>query len=109
MAFDDGLDDDESAFRPPLPPDDRLWRHPSEAGREPSPWVSDVLRRPQRPPRAWARPLVPGLAGPLLATGLSPAAGRRDDRPSIERLVEPPSDDAASDIPAGVATVAERL
>ena len=30
MSFDDGLDDDEPGYRAPLPPDDRLWRHPSE-------------------------------------------------------------------------------
>lgn len=28
----DWADDDPAAFRPPLPPEDRLWRHPSELG-----------------------------------------------------------------------------
>ncbi len=30
MAMDDDADDDGAASGPPLPPDDRLWRHPSE-------------------------------------------------------------------------------
>ena len=32
MAIDDDTDDDRPGAGPPLPPDDRLWRHPSEVG-----------------------------------------------------------------------------
>lgn len=68
--FEDDHDDD--GFRSPLPPEDRLWRHPSEVGRlggAPDD-LSAVQRRwlTRTPTRAaaWSA----GLAGALLAAGL---------------------------------------
>lgn len=68
--FEEDRDDD--GFRSPLPPDDRLWRHPSEIGRLGG--TPDGLAAAQRrwlartPTRgaAWSA----GLAGALLAAGL---------------------------------------
>src|SRR5437879_9601813 len=68
MSFDDGLDDDEPGYRAPLPPDDRLWRHPSEVA--------------TRPPRhglfeqsPWALALLWGVVGAMLAGGVVIAFG----------------------------------
>lgn len=58
-------DDGPEPYREPPPPDDRLWRHPSEIG----------LTRP--PPRRalWAVGLASALAASLLSTGLAVVAG----------------------------------
>ncbi len=69
--FDDGSEDER--VEPLLPPEDRLWRHPSEMalyGRPVSPEALDARRRwlSQTPSRAgaWAA----GLVGAVLATGV---------------------------------------
>src|SRR5258708_2534376 len=64
MEFDDGLDDDPSSFRTPPPPDDRLWRHPSEM-------------RPKRNvgERTWLVASISGMVGALLASAVVVAAG----------------------------------
>jgi S1-C subfamily serine protease len=75
MAFhdgtDDGTDDEASVYREPLPPDDRLWRHPSEVGIPAS--------RSSRG-HAWAIALGAGCVGAVVATGVIAATGglRRD-------------------------------
>jgi S1-C subfamily serine protease len=76
MEFDDGLDDDPSSFRTPPPPDDRLWRHPSEM-------------LPKRIPgdRTWLVASISGLVGALLASGIVIAAGGLNNR-GTERVVE---------------------
>lgn len=82
MGFDDGLDDEGPAFRAPLPPDDRLWRHPSELppGRAP--------RRTERAP-AWVVGLISGITGALLASGIAVVAGDiRRTATRVERVVE---------------------
>ncbi len=77
MEFDDGLDDDPSSFRSPPPPDDRLWRHPTE------------VLRPKRSvgERLWLVASISGMVGALLATGLVAIAGGFD-RGGTERVVE---------------------
>jgi hypothetical protein len=62
-------DDDAEGFRPPLPPEDRVWRHPSELG-------SGFVAAPPAPPTPRSKgPLVVAVvaAGLLLvvATGAS--------------------------------------
>ena len=71
MAFDEPGEEERPESTPPLPPEDRLWRHPSElAGGVPA-------------PAAWAGPTSPrgtrttvaalagaGLAGALVAVGV---------------------------------------
>jgi putative serine protease PepD len=51
MGFDEEGDDERPATGP-LPPDDRLWRHPSELGGEAAPEPSPWSQRPQQPRRA---------------------------------------------------------
>lgn len=89
MAPDDDADDDVVGARPPLPPDDRLWRHPSELGLhgqaapalEPEP----AGHAPGRP-TTWAVVLVAGLAGAVLSSGLIAITGRLAPR-IVERQV----------------------
>jgi S1-C subfamily serine protease len=71
---DDGLDED-GPFSRWLPPDDRLWRHPSEV-------VSAAFRQPgtlatggHAVNRLWAVALVAGVVGALIASGIGAATG----------------------------------
>ena len=81
MEFDDEPDDDES-FEPPLPPDDRLWRHPSEMGAAAAGTrIELVTRRP-------TGPLVLASAQALLALLVLLWSGMR--RFGAPRAVEPP-------------------
>jgi len=76
MAFDDGLDDDPSSYRTPPPPDDRLWRHPSE-----------VLPKRNVGERTWLVASISGMVGALLASAVVVLAGGLNER-STERVVE---------------------
>src|SRR5687767_9262768 len=71
MELDDGFDDDEPVARW-LPPDDRLWRHPSEVAANPWPTVA---RSRGREPRMWTVALLAGVIGSLLTTGLIAVGG----------------------------------
>lgn len=95
MSLDDDADDDMGALRPPLPPDDRLWRHPSEMGAH-GPGPSPVLAAPREPGRSgpWSVVVVAGLAGAVLAAGLLAISGQLDDRiverPVVEKVAVSP-------------------
>ncbi|MCU1369499.1 MAG: serine protease [Ilumatobacteraceae bacterium] len=57
---------------PPLPPDDRLWRHPSELGgpmASPAAWPAPTAPTGARGSRAVGALAAAGLAGALVATG----------------------------------------
>ncbi len=73
MAFDEEGDEERHRANPPLPPEDRLWRHPSElvAG-APAPAAWQVPRTPQdqRNSKAVAALASAGLAGALVAVGV---------------------------------------
>ena len=100
MSFDDGLDDNEPGYRAPLPPDDRLWRHPSEV----------TTRRPRHglfEQRPWALALLAGLVGAMLASGLVVALGIDRRHPVTERVLEPDTSGASSD--DAVVSVMERV
>jgi S1-C subfamily serine protease len=76
--FDDDHDGPESSEDPPtrpwLPPDDRLWRHPSElrSSGTPSAGIPGVQPRGRRLPggHLWTRALLGGVVGALVATGV---------------------------------------
>ncbi len=77
---DDDLGDDQVEFRPPLPPDDRIWRHPSEVAASaavPSPRAAPRSRRwfPVRRPRVLGLATISGLVGATLSLGLVAALG----------------------------------
>ncbi len=65
--------DDEGPRWAWLPPEDRLWRHPSEVGATSSAAASTWRR--SSPGHAWTTALVAGVLGALLASGVGMAAG----------------------------------
>jgi S1-C subfamily serine protease len=106
VEFDDGMGDehghehdrehdqepdDDAPSAPLLPPDDRLWRHPSEVasvGLPGQPWRAATAER--RPRRQWPASFLSGSIGALLVIGLVTAVGgfrTREVRiPSIRRV-----------------------
>ena len=58
-------DDEPQRFREPPPPDDRLWRHPSEIG----------VKRPSPRRQLWAVAIASALTASVLSTGLAVLAG----------------------------------
>jgi S1-C subfamily serine protease len=65
--------DDDVVFRAPLPPDDRLWRHPSEIEAPTSPPPAAGARRP--PGGLWSVSVVSALIGSVLTFGMIAATG----------------------------------
>lgn len=73
MAFDDPGEEERPETTPPLPPEDRLWRHPSElAGGVPAPaaWSPPTGSPTHRSSRALVAMASAGLAGALVAAGV---------------------------------------
>ncbi len=70
MEFRDTPDDDDEPVGPLLPPDDRIWRHPSEVGEQRAPRRTRVSD-----PRLLVVAGLAGLIGALLATGMTAAIG----------------------------------
>ena len=85
MDFDDVPDEEGPVFAW-LPPEDRLWRHPSEVG---------TPARPAPPARSggrtWTVALVAGLVGALLASGVGLASGSFSERTVVEPVATPQS------------------
>lgn len=93
---------DEGPRGQPLPPDDRLWRHPSEVA-----WTSlDAPTAGARSTGMWAVALSAGLTGAVLSLGVVAALGGLDGDVT-ERVVERvPADDVPVTLAAGVPGVA---
>lgn len=73
MGFDEEGDEERPRTDPPLPPEDRLWRHPSElAGGTPPPaaWPTPTPPAAARGTRAVGALAAAGLAGALVAVGV---------------------------------------
>ena len=83
VELDDSFDDDEPTSQW-LPPDDRLWRHPSEVAAYPWPESS----RHGREPRAWTTAVLAAAISSLLTTGLIAASGGFRNRTTVVRSVE---------------------
>jgi len=75
MPADDDADDDGRPSGPPLPPDDRLWRHPSELAAAPAPGLTRGETASGRRPRAWPLAMAAALGGAAVATGALAATG----------------------------------
>jgi len=116
VATDDDADEEVGPGSPPLPPDDRLWRHPSEVRQHGLAGGALGVSVPTRSPRpaTWVIALVAAVAGATLSTGamaltgsLSPGVVRRDtvEKVALTPIVSSPviSGDR------GVAALAERL
>jgi len=114
VARDDGLGDDEPGS-PLLPPDDRIWRHPSEVGGHGPPRV-DVAGTTLPPRRRWwpagvaAWLLAGATAGALLASlsGVGRAA-RTVSVPAVELVVAPGSMGPMTAPPEVVVSIADHL
>ena len=85
----DDSDDDAGALGPPLPPDDRLWRHPSELA-----W--GTAPAPARAPRVWGVALTSGLTGAVLALGVVALVGGLGDDVTQRTVERVPADDLVS-------------
>jgi S1-C subfamily serine protease len=116
MPLDDDADDDVGGTGPPLPPDDRLWRHPSElrehgrSGAAAEQLVEDDPRRPM----TWATSLAAGLVGAALAVGVIAVTGTLSPRVVERQVVEKVAVTPVVSSPMvrgerGVVAVAERL
>ena len=94
VDLDDGMDD-EGPVRPLLPPDDRLWRHPSElhatdTGASSSYSATRTATRTAEgwsPTRVWAVAIVAGVVGALTASGVGMLSGAFDQRTTVVRSV----------------------
>ncbi len=88
---EDDHDEDDVGFRPPLPREDRLWRHPSEVALDrgaPTPPISPTTGGP---PPGWRRRtaavgVAAAVGGATLAVGVVALLGGFDER-VVERQV----------------------
>ncbi|MGQ0830976.1 MAG: S1C family serine protease [Microthrixaceae bacterium] len=91
MGPDDDDADDPASRSPLLPPDDRLWRHPSELAHHASPPRDRSSgSRAGHPPRGatWATAAAAGLAGAALSAGAIAATGSLWPRVVERHIVE---------------------
>ncbi len=111
-----GETDELAGFRAPPPPDDRLWRHPSEIERTgPAPLHPRAAERPSTNP--WPVALVSGLVGAALTLGVVASTGALHGRGTSAGVVvprsAPPAAAAGADAAAGdgdgVVTIAETV
>ncbi len=63
------MDDDASGASGPLPPDDRLWRHPSEVGATVAPRTAGAKRPAEGQARLWLVVVVASVTGAAAALG----------------------------------------
>ncbi len=84
MELDEGPDDEVPSYRVPLPPSDRLWRHPSEVSGTEATSAFPVRSRRGRP--SWLIGALGGVAGACAAVGIMAAFGMLDHK-VVERLV----------------------
>ena len=103
MERDDGLGEEEP-IPPLLPPDDRLWRHPSEMALHP--FAGRSSRRRRDGTRVWPVAALSGLIGALLATGVLAATGIMAARPdTIRTVVQREASPVAVPVAAGAGIV----
>ncbi|MBA2283487.1 MAG: S1C family serine protease [Actinomycetota bacterium] len=79
--------DDDLPPSAPLPPDDRLWRHPSEVAWSAPPPRAAAAAASTSTPRLWAIALTSGLSGAVLALGVvTLVSGLGGVREVVERV-----------------------
>lgn len=90
----DEPDDDAGGSGPPLPPDDRLWRHPSEMGAlAPPRAAASAPARRARGSSPWTVAAVAALAGAALASSVLTVSGtleRTTVEPAVEKVAVTP-------------------
>jgi len=117
MGPDDDDAEDAASRSPLLPPDDRLWRHPSELADQRAPLSERATRSHtggSSRPASWATVAVAGLAGAALSAGAIAATGslwpRIVERQIIEKVaVTPVVSSPMIGGERGVDAVAERV
>lgn len=87
MDPDDGLNED-GPFTPWLPPDDRLWRHPSEMADVAVHRSGPVAIANRGAGRVWTVALVAGVIGALVASGIGAATGEFAHTTSVVRPIQ---------------------
>ncbi|MDQ6910231.1 MAG: S1C family serine protease, partial [Actinomycetota bacterium] len=101
-------EDGSQAFREPPPPDDRLWRHPSELP------AGGRSRRQDRSRQMWLYAGVSAVGASVLTAGLIVAVGLVEPRtakvtPAVERqLVRPQTTSVGATVPPVVA-IADKI
>jgi S1-C subfamily serine protease len=116
MGSGDGFEDDADDLGglPLLPPDDRLWRHPSEVAHNPLPAAASLFAgggsdvgadgtiRLATDRRVWAVALVAGAVGAFLVVAIQLAGGGLHTTKTIRTIEEM----GAQNVPPGGATTA---
>ncbi len=106
---EDGFDDDDAGFGRPLPPDDRIWRHPSEVG-----GIVHAARRRREVSNAKlvGFAMAAGLLGSVITVGALTAGGAFEptvvQQPPVVATA-PPGPIAAGIEPAGWPEIVRRL
>lgn len=100
VEAEDGREDDGPLFAW-LPPEDRLWRHPSEVGASAAERAASAWRRPSGA-RVWTVALVAGVFGAILASGVGLATGM-----FVQRTVTVPVPLPVKDTSAATTTAAQ--
>jgi S1-C subfamily serine protease len=83
------IPDDELPRGPLLPPDDRVWRHPTELAAATAPTAGPPPPAPDTHDRlsTWTIPLLSGLIGAVLTVGLLAVTGGLDSQGPVEREI----------------------
>lgn len=116
MSMDDDADDDGPGIGPPLPPDDRLWRHPSELtawGPGSSAGRPDAATTATGRGSTWPVAAVAALVGAALCGGVLAVTGAlSDDRGQliVEKVaVTPVVSSPMLQDPGGAQALAEKV
>jgi putative serine protease PepD len=97
-AGDGGDGEDGAEFRPPLPPEDRIWRHPSEVTSAGATGRARPAPSGRRRPRTAGLVVASGLVGATLSlAAVAAMGGLGSDVRVVERSVAVPPVDAAED------------
>jgi len=108
----DGIEEDGPVL-PWLPPDDRLWRHPSELTTSPAPGGQATIAWDRR---VWTVALLAGVIGAILASSVGVAVGNFHQSTTVVRPVErvvdstlPPLTAVSNPRQSDVAAIADRI
>ncbi len=99
---DDDEPDDAFGFQPPLPPEDRLWRHPSELGPAGAVNPITIVNRPLSSRRVWGVAGLACLVGAGAMFAVLAGTGALDDEEPVTAVeqvqISVPKDPDASDL-----------
>jgi S1-C subfamily serine protease len=112
VPLDDESDDDAPSFGVPLPPDDRLWRHPSELGPVAASSATAPDDEARKRTNVWGVAVVAGLVGAALSLGVVAMAGgfsgKVVEKPVVEKVPVRAVNDLAS-APSGAVGITKSM